>query len=241
MSPTADFNRLAPFYRWMEYLTFGPYLALCRSAPLPRLATCRHALVLGDGDGRFTSRLLRANPEVRIQAVDASAAMLRALLRRAGPHAGRVQTHLADARKWPPAPSGMTFDLVATHFFLDCLTTEEVQSLADRLVGSLAPGALWLVSEFAIPPAWPARPLASIIVSALYRAFGGLTGLAVRALPDHRSALRQAGFTPQIRRTWLGGLLASELWRLDAGLLAKRGSAREIHWEIVTNVLISNI
>ena len=46
----------------------------------------------------------------------------------------------------------------------------------------------------------------------LYRAFGLLTGLAVRALPDYDAALCTAGFKLAKKRSWLGGLLVSELW-----------------------------
>jgi len=216
MSRPPDFNRLAAPYRWMEYFTFGPWLSRCRYAFLPQLGACRRALVLGDGDGRFTARLLRANPAVSIDAVDASPAMLRALLHRAGPNAARVRTHLADVRHWQPATplndSDLPYDLIATHFFLDCLTTEEVQLLANRMSRVASPSALWLVSEFAIPAGWYGRLVARPLVWALYRAFGWLTGLTVRTLPDHQSVLRSAGFTLQRRRTWLAGLLIAELW-----------------------------
>jgi hypothetical protein len=53
-----------------------------------------------------------------------------------------------------------------------------------------------------------------VVVSSLYLAFAGLTGLAVRTLPDHSGALRHAGFILQDRRTRLAGLLISERWSL---------------------------
>src|SRR6185437_1080687 len=58
---TPKFDRLARVYRWMEWLSFGPYLSRCRRAFLPQLRDARRALVLGDGDGRFTAALLRRN------------------------------------------------------------------------------------------------------------------------------------------------------------------------------------
>jgi hypothetical protein len=71
---------------------------------------------------------------------------------------------------------------------------------------------LWLVSEFAIPPGWFGRLVARPVVQGLYLAFGWLTGLTVRTLPDHPSALRECGLVRQKHRTWLAGLLSSELW-----------------------------
>lgn len=207
----ANFNRLARLYRWMEYASFGPWLWWCRCAFLFEFRNCRRAAILGDGDGRFTARLLVANPFIEIDAVDASEAMLRSLMRRAGPHAQRIRTRCGDARNWQP--NGQPYDLIVTHFFLDCLTTAEVRTLAMKMRGCAAPAAQWVVSEFAAPEGWFGRAVARPIIWLLYRAFGLLTGLAVRRLPDHCAALREAGFALEKRRTWIGGLLASELWR----------------------------
>jgi len=211
-APPPDFNRLAGPYRWLEYLTFGPWLARARCAFLPRLSHCRNVLVLGDGDGRFTARLLGASPDVRIHAIDASPAMLRALVRRAGPDAGRVSTGLADVRLWRPANDAKPYDAIFTHFFLDCLTTAEIQSMAEALRPSLLPTAVWIVSEFAAPRGIYGRCFARPLIWGLYRVFGALTGLTVRTLPDHHLALPTAGFALRDRRTWLGGLLVSEFW-----------------------------
>jgi len=210
MSAPPNFNRLAPLYRWMEYSTLGPFLARARSTYLPQTTTARNALILGDGDGRFTARLLRTNPHIHIDAVDASPSMLAALVRRAGPHAARVRIHHADARTLlPPSP---LYDLLITHFFLDCLTTAEVASLAATLRAAAAPQALWLLSEFAIPPSLYGRLIAAPLVHSLYRAFALLTALRIRTLPDHHTALLQSGFTLQQRRPRLAGLLITELW-----------------------------
>jgi SAM-dependent methyltransferase len=220
-SAAPNFNRLAGIYRWMELASFGPWLERCRFAflnELDELGERRKALVLGDGDGRFTGRLLRANCAVRIDAVDASEAMLRALVRRAGPDAERVRTHCADIRKWELV--GGQYDLVVSHFFLDCLTTEEVEALAGRVRRAVSPSAVWLVSEFAVPEGWSGRLVARPVVWGLYWAFGRLTELKVRGLPNYGAALRSSGFRLEQRREWLGGLLVSELWR------AKNESAR---------------
>jgi SAM-dependent methyltransferase len=207
----SNFDRLAKLYRWLELFAFGPFLSRSRAAFLPELVSARRALVLGDGDGRFTAELLRVNSQVHIDAVDASPAMLDALLRRAGVNAGRVCAHCVDARDWhlenPP------YDLVATHFFLDCLTTEECHALAAKLGGAVSPSAVLIVSEFAIPEGWFGRLVARPLVWLLYRAFGVLTGLALRSLPDYHAALQDAGFALTRRRRLLRGLLVSEMWR----------------------------
>ena len=194
----------------MEWLSFGPWLARCRCAFLSEVTDAQRALTIGDGDGRYTAALLRANAGVQVEAVDASAAMLRALVRRAGSNAGRVRPCVADARRWVPPARG--YDLVATHFFLDCLTTDEVRELAARVRPALAAEAAWVVSEFVAPPGFYGRFVARPLIAFLYFAFGVLTGLRVRQLPEHRAALEKAGFVLRERRTWLGGLLVAEMW-----------------------------
>ncbi len=217
MNQPPNFDRLARSYRWMEIFSFGPWLWWCRCAFLGELSTCRRALVLGDGDGRFTARLLTANSTLQIDAVDASSAMLKVLSRRAAPYEDRLRTHLADARCWQPDTTlDLPYDLVVTHFFLDCLTTQELQSLAFTIRSAVSPSALWVISEFATPANWFGRLMARPVVWGLYLAFGWITGLSVRSLPNHSAALRQAGFCPQQRRTWLGGLLESQLWTVAA-------------------------
>lgn len=215
---TPNFDRLAPLYRWLEWLSFGPFLWWCRCAFLGELRGSRQALVIGDGDGRFTARLLRSNPDVGIHAVDASPSMLRALLRRAGRHSGRVQATCVDAREGLPV-STTSFDLIVTHFFLDCISTEEVSLLAQRARAVAAPNALWVVSEFAVPEGWFGRLVALPLIKSLYWAFGRLTGLRQHSLPDYEHSLGAAGFALVQRESWLGGLLVSELWSANSALL----------------------
>ncbi|HEV2326529.1 MAG TPA: class I SAM-dependent methyltransferase [Terracidiphilus sp.] len=213
MNPPPDLDSLAGVYRWMEAITFGPFLSRCRNEFLGAMSHCRRALILGDGDGRFTARLLRANPAIEIDAVDTSHAMLQTLVRRAGPHSARVCTHCADVRLWQP--SRPPYDLVVTHFLLDFLTEPEVCALAERVSRAVCPSALWIVSEFAIPENSFGRFVARPTVAGLYLGFRWLTGLAVDRLPDHPSALASAGFHLRRSRTRLAGLLVSELWKLD--------------------------
>jgi SAM-dependent methyltransferase len=214
----ANFDRIARAYRWLEYLSFGRALERCRFYRLDRerrvLGSGQRALVMGDGDGRFLARLLRQNPHLYAEAVDFSPAMLDLLSRRAAAEGAgdRITVRCEDARRFTPSGE---YDLVATHFFLDCLTTAEILALAARIRPHLPPGAVWIVSDFAIPRGAGALP-SRIVVSFLYLSFRLLTGLQVRRLPRHDEALRQAGLSLADRREWLGGLLFSELWRLEA-------------------------
>jgi SAM-dependent methyltransferase len=214
-STVPNFDRIAVPYRWLEYLTFGSALTRCRNHFLPVVTDRRHALILGDGDGRFTARLLASNPHLQANAVDLSPAMLALLTRRAyaadSTAATRLQTRVGDARRFTPDGS---YDLVVTHFFLDCLSQPELNDLAMRLRPHLTPNAAWLVSDFRIP-ASPLRLPARALVRSLYLGFRALTNLRTAALPDHASALTSAGLIRTARSLSLAGILTTELWSAD--------------------------
>ena len=208
--PQPNFDHIARIYRWAEYVTLGPLLQRARMHFLPQLPHCRRAVVLGDGDGRFLAALLRQQPELHALAVDTSSAMLHLLSKRCSQSASLVQTlHASALNIVLPTET----DLVATHFFLDCLTQHEVDSLASILANHMRPGTLWLLSDFGQPVLRALRPLASIYISALYLAFRILTGLRVNRLPNPQSSLSNAGFDCIGRRDIFFGLIYTEMWR----------------------------
>jgi len=210
-----NFDHIARPYRWLEYITLGRALEQCRLHYLPSLLSRNRALVLGDGDGRFLAQLLAQNPHLHAHAIDTSATMLQLLRQRCeavAPNAStRLNTHQSDALTCPLDPP---YDLIVTHFFLDCLTQPDLDTLVNRIAPTLSPQAIWLVSDFQIPTG-PMRLPAKILVRALYLAFRILTGLRTTQLPDHATPLQQAGLTRIAHRHRLSGLLITELWQLN--------------------------
>jgi SAM-dependent methyltransferase len=213
-STNPDFNLIARPYRWLEYLTLGAALENCRNHYLPQLHSHNRALILGDGDGRFLAQLLKQNQHLRADAVDISATMLQLLSKRcatATPNAApRLRTHHANALT---SPLEGPYDLVVTHFFLDCLSQPDLNALITRIAPTLTPGALWLISDFRIPRG-PMRLPARALVRTLYLAFRLLTGLRTTRLPDHATPLTQAGLARISTQHRLAGLLTTELWQI---------------------------
>lgn len=217
---TPNFDSLARLYRWMEYFSFGLILERCRFYFLADCAHARRALVLGDGDGRFTARLLAANRIVQVDAVDSSAAMLRELERRAAQavdDAGiRLRTIQADLRSFTPDRGD--YDLIVSHFFLDCLIYGELEEMVARIVPHLAPEAIWLNSEFSIPEQGWRRIIARSLIRSLYFAFDKMTHLHVQQIPDYPQALERIGFRRQCQAQFPGGLLVAEIWMRQASM-----------------------
>lgn len=212
MSREPDFDRVAGIYRWAEYIFLGPLLQRTRTCFINQLNDPHHALVLGDGDGRFLEQLLLRYPRCSATAVDTSAAMLDKLRHRCAFATTRLSTvHRSALEINAPANT----QLIVTHFVLDCFTQAEVDALTSRLAAQLAPGALWLVSDFALPANRLLRPFARLYIASLYAAFRILTGLRVRRLPDPQSALTRADMRRIGHKPFLFGLLYTELWRRE--------------------------
>ena len=211
MNRESSFDRIARLYQVLEYLTLGRWLERTRFHFLPQLHLAQNALILGDGDGRFLARLLDSNRCLRATAVDSSEVMLDLLSARCKSHAERLRIIQDNALHYVPENNDR-YDLVVTHFFLDCLTSKQVNQLIQQIAPGLSPEAIWLVSDFHIPPGKLALP-AKLVVRVLYLVFRVLTGLRVTQLPDHATALANAGFANIDRQQFLGGLLVTELWR----------------------------
>ena len=197
-------------------MSFGPWLGRCRNAQLVHLSGARHALLLGDGDGRFLARLLAANPTLTADVVDSSQAMLRLLdrrIRRCGPQARhRIRLHHADALR------------VEAHRKLrsDCF------SLLPRLLFPPAAGAtLCRRSSPCSPrramghlgvrhsPECLSRPIsrAGSSVFSIERSVC-LPGFPFARLPDYATSLLRRGLAPSHDRRYLAGLLCSQIWTL---------------------------
>jgi SAM-dependent methyltransferase len=194
---------IAPHYWWIEKLGMGGALERRRRWFLPEFGNARRALVLGDGDGRFLKALLGRNPVVRADYVDLSKRMLELARRKSG--ADRVAYRKADARMAEFAPG--EYDLIATHFFFDCFSAEELAALIGRIAPAAKPGAQWVVSEFCVATL-PAR----LLVRFLYLFFRITTGLKTRRLADHRPFLQSHGFRLVNSNHARSGIVVSELW-----------------------------
>ncbi|MES2920844.1 MAG: class I SAM-dependent methyltransferase [Verrucomicrobiota bacterium] len=202
-------DRLAPFYRAMERFTAGGKLQRCRLAFLGEIPVPRNVLLAGEGHGRFLPECVRRFPDARIVVVDSSQRMLG--IARSKVESTQVEFVQTDLLEWQ-APLNQ-FDLIVTNFFLDCFPPDGLAAVVRKLGKLAASEADWLLADFEIAPAGPARWRSRLIVAALYRFFGIVTGLKANTLVPPEKNLANAGFILQRRETYDWGLLKSEWWR----------------------------
>ncbi len=205
-----SFDRIARSYRWLEYGAFGRELERRRSRYLGDLSGRQRALVLGDGDGRFLATLTARHPGMRIDYIDGSAKML-ALARQRISKTANVQFYHADAMHWQYRDA--EYDLVATHFFLDCFTNEQLRTLIAKVAAATQADALWIVSEFRhATGAGIASVRTKAWIAILYRFFRLTANLQVDRLPDYGPILTQHAFRLLREERVAHDLLVSQLW-----------------------------
>ena len=204
-----SFDRIAPHYRWIEGCCAGHALQRCRTAFLDALEAPARVLIVGEGDGRFLAELLRRHPRAEVTCVDASAAMLQLARARVSP-AARVDFVRADILSWTPPAA--TFDMIVTHFVLDCFRPEDLAAVVGKLAAAAAPDARWLVSDFRVPAAGPAKWLARGVLRFLYAFFRRVARVPADHLTPPDEFLRRAGFDLHERKLFRRGLLHSDLW-----------------------------
>jgi len=207
-----SFDRLAPYYRWMEFVLAGEKLQRCRLACLEEIRDCRDILVAGVGPGRFLQACARELPEARIVCLDASQSMLeraQARWRKAGGKPEQANFVHATLPEWQP-PSA-AFDLIVTHFFLDCFPEPMLSRVIARLALAARADARWLVSDFQIPTSGLARLRARTVLAMAYAFFKLATRLPASGLIAPAVLLERQGFRLLRRRTFDYGLLYSEV------------------------------
>ena len=208
-----SFDLIATHYRWIETLTFGNALQRARTCWLPDIPRPKHALIVGEGNGCFLRELLRAHPKIHIDCVDASASMLQLARKRIERSSLESLDHVRflqrDIRKWSPTHA---YDLLVTHFVLDCFPKVEMQMIIAKLATAAASNAIWLLADFSVPQQPGARLHATIWIRAMYAFFRLTTRIDARTILDPAPLLIGHGFLPIKRTLSRWGMIKSELY-----------------------------
>ena len=208
-----NFDRLAAHYHWMEKIFAGGLMQRCRTTHLSHTKNCRHALLVGEGTGKFLVELLRFNPQIQITCVEQCEGMIqqtRQRLAREQLDGSRVSFQQMDVMFWTP-PLGK-FDLVVTNFFLDCFRSEQLHKLIPLLAGSATAGAIWLLADFRVPERGWRRWRAILLLSMLYAFFKLATALSANWLTPPDNLLTANGFKLVDRRLVNFGFAHADLW-----------------------------
>lgn len=210
-----SFDAVASWYLTLETVAFGDALQRCRVASLGEIQSPRHALIVGEGNGRFLCELLRAHPGVQVDCVDASERMLQLARKRVEnelpDHTDQVRFLKREITNW--APPENEYDLVVTHFLLDCFRDEELAGVIRKLARAMKPGAAWLLADFCLPARGLARLRARAGMAMMYQFFRLTARIPATELIDPTPFMEAEGFTLVRQHLFRAGMLKSELWR----------------------------
>lgn len=211
------FDRLAPIYDLLLTLFSGNLIPRIRRSLLKIVPPREHALVLGDGTGRFLCELMATDRIGRATCFDISDAMIHRASRRwaaRGRNTDQVSFHAAGL----PIPEGLPdrYDLVCTNFFLDVFTDEELDPVFRQIDAALVPDGLWYYSDFCYPDA-AIHPFenagARFIVRMLYVFFEWICGLRARALPDVKKCFVNHGYQLIFEEYSAAGMLVCQIFQ----------------------------
>ena len=210
-----SFDAVAPWYRALETIAFGDALQCCRMACLGEIPSARRALIVGEGNGRFLCELLRAHPDVQVDCVDASERMLQLACKRIENEfpgrAYQVRFLHRDITSW--APPENQYDLVVTHFLLDCFPKAELAGVIRTLATAAKPDVAWLLADFRVPARRFDRLRARVWLAGMYQFFRFTARIPATELIDPTTFLQAEGLVLARQHLFQNGMLKSELWR----------------------------
>lgn len=155
------------------------------------------------------------HPELEVDCVDASERMLK-LARKRIEHqlpdrANQVRFLQRDITSWEPPENH--YDLVVTHFLLDCFPEAELAAIIKTFAHATKPDAFWLLADFCRPPRGWARLRAQMWLAAMYQFFRVTARIRATELIDPTAFLQAEGFALARQHLFRRGMLKSQLWR----------------------------
>ena len=205
----AGFDRIAMTYHLLERMAFGSFLQRARTAHLKEIAGAKNILLVGEGNGLFLKSLLAANSRCRVTCLDASQSMLE--LSR-----GRIfkrDRHRVDFRQTDLTSESMAtnkYEVVVTHFFLDCFNRETLNGLLPKLEGILQPRGKWLWADFVEPiNGGVAASFQRTALRFLYLFFQATCRIEARTVHNPSDILRKLGLKKTMQCIYLNGWITS--------------------------------
>lgn len=170
----------------------------------------QRALIIGDGDGRFSQMALTENPHLSIDSIERSSKMRKQAslrIQKLGENYRDRHRYIAhDVRDFSFANS--EYDFVVAQFFLDCFSSNDANVLLRNFARTLKPNGKLIYVDFAVPCKAPLRWLGKGFITILYLFFRITTDIGTSRLPElvWPNSLRISR-----KQLFLKGLVTSEI------------------------------
>jgi len=180
------FDRLAPVYDRFAKFVYGPAIREAQLCFLESIPAAANVLMVGGGTGWLLDEVLKLCPQCHVCYIEASAKMLTLAQERLSPEQrDRVKFILGTENS---IPSDTPFDAVITAFYLDLFSSLTLLGVIGKIKRVLAPGSVWLVSDFIERNVWWQR----VLLQVMYKFFRWCCGIEARRLPpwEHHMAVQ---------------------------------------------------
>jgi ubiquinone/menaquinone biosynthesis C-methylase UbiE len=208
----SSFDKLAPWYHFLETISYGNQLQQCRISQIAELKEVKNVLILGDGNGRFLESLLKSNCNAKIESLDISRNMIGLANARITPLPNNSQVVFIHTDVFDWDFPKCKYDLVVTNFFLDCFTYSESTNLLDKISLSLKPGGKLIYGDFNVPNSLFKKTLTSLLLFGMYLFFRIFTRISANSLHNPTSLLVEKKFILKNEKYYLLSFLKSQLW-----------------------------
>lgn len=209
MKKPVDFSNLSSIYDLLGSCAFFGALHRSQTHFLKDLKPASHALIVGGGTGRFLVDLLKSGKVEHLTYVDISPGMIS--------RAKKKVSSLGFEHKVEFICGGIDsipqkkYELICTHYFLDCFEGEALCGLISSLKGLLHEDGTWHFSDFYQDES--TSFFKRKFIGFLYWFFRLFCGLQVRNLGDFRKLFKEEGLECEGEKFFIGKLMRTAVYR----------------------------
>lgn len=201
-----SFDMIAGVYDALAHLVFGGAIRRAQLHFIRHLPQGGRVLVIGGGTGWLAEELLNSS-SVIITSVESSPAMTARAEKRLARFPGRVE-HICEP--FEKVELNSQYDAVITNFFLDLFTESNLSLVIDRIVASLRPGAIWIITDFTKGRTWWQRAMLRL----MYRFFKITARIQASHLPAWEWLAAKSGYSKRDEKMFYAGFIRTIIGRV---------------------------
>lgn len=212
MNAKVNFSNITPIYDLLGTLAFAGRLHKSQQYMLELYPkSVENILIIGGGTGKFLTEIVSSIKFNELIYIDISPGMIKSarkkIVKNSPDQLSNIEFICGGINNLPKKD----YDLVITHYFLDCLTPESYLKIVEELKNSLKPTGLWSMVDFYNTNQ---DPLKKRFISLLYRFFHITCNLPSIQLTDFDSWFNK-NMNRLNRKEFIGGLLKSTLYKKE--------------------------
>ena len=209
MNKRPDFSILSPIYDFLGILAFQGTLHRSQLFLLNELKQSQNALIIGGGTGRFLVDLMKSGKVDKVTYVDISPGMIK--------KAESKIKKLASSDRVSFICGGLDsipeekFDLICTHYFLDCFPEDQLPEVMAKLNHFLSDNGDWHFTDFYLNES--SSFIQRKTVGFLYWFFRLSCGIKVRKLANFENQFEDVGLSEFKNKFFRRRLIKTAIYR----------------------------